>query len=144
MTRVIEGEAALYRLLYISTARQSHASATLDAILRTSRRNNAAAAVTGLLLAGGRRFLQIIEGPEESVRGTYERICLDGRHVAPVILKAGPVATRSFADWAMGFQQAGSPAAGGSVNDDVAALLAPIEDPAIKAYFAGFAQQHAA
>jgi Sensors of blue-light using FAD len=140
----MEGEAALYRLLYISTARQSHAPATLEAILRTSRRNNAAAAVTGLLLAGGRRFLQILEGPEESVRQTYERICRDPRHVAPVILKSGPVATRLFANWAMGFQQAGTPVAGGSVSDDVAALVAPIEDPVIKAYFAGFALQHAA
>jgi hypothetical protein len=134
----------LYRLLYISTARQPHASITLDAILRTSRRNNADADVTGLLIAGGRRFLQILEGPEHGVRRTYQRICQDPRHFAPVVLKDGLVEDRLFAAWAMGFQPAGTPARGGSIDDDVAALVAPIEDPAVKAYFQGFVRQHAA
>lgn len=134
----------MYRLLYISTARELHASATLEAILRASRRNNAVRRVTGLLLAGGRRFLQVLEGPEESVRETYRRICEDPRHFAPVVLKSEPIVARSFAGWAMGFQAAGTPAGRGSVDDDIAALLAPIDDAAIKAYFAGFALQHAA
>ncbi|WP_137788057.1 BLUF domain-containing protein [Sphingomonas sp. 3P27F8] len=135
----------MIRLLYISTARERHSPATMEDILRVSRRNNVAANITGLLIAGGNRFLQVLEGPDENVRQTYDRICLDERHRAPVILKRESIEERAFGAWSMGFQQGGgamSPAAG--VNDQVAALVAPIDDVILKAYFEGFARQHAA
>jgi len=135
----------MIRLLYISTARERHSPAALESILRVSRRNNAAADVTGLLIAGGNRFLQVLEGPEASVQTTYERICLDARHRAPVILKREPIEERAFGGWAMGFQPGGSrttPAV--SVNEQAAALVEPIEDVTLRAYFDGFVRQHAA
>ena len=57
----------MLRLLYISTARHPHNREEIEVILRISRRNNLAADVTGLLVAGARRFLQVLEGPERSV-----------------------------------------------------------------------------
>lgn len=68
--------------LYISTARQPITPSILADILRASRRNNAPVAVTGLLIVGGRRFLQALEGPEAAVEATYERIARD-RAISP-------------------------------------------------------------
>jgi hypothetical protein len=92
----------LIRLIYISTARSELSAAELEGVLRASRRNNAAVGVTGLLVVGGRRFLQALEGPADAVAQTYDRIKADGRHFAAVTLDNRPIAERSFPDWAMG------------------------------------------
>lgn len=134
----------MIRIIYISTARVRTPRGELDGILQISRRNNRAVGVTGLLVVGGRRFLQVLEGPEEAVMQTYQRIKADSRHVAPVLLSKRPITERNFADWAMGYQPAGSLDGPGLVADDVAALIAPIADPTVRAYFAEFAKQHAA
>jgi hypothetical protein len=134
----------MIRLLYISTARVPHSRAQLDNILGVSRRNNAAVGITGLLIAGGNRFLQVLEGPEAHVQETYDRIRLDIRHFAPVILKREAAEKRLFGRWAMGFQPGGTPAGMSSMSDEVCGLVAPIGDPLLKAYFEGFARRHAA
>lgn len=134
----------MIRLIYISTARTVLSQRELDEILHVSRRNNQAADVTGLLVVGGRRFLQALEGPSESVSKTYDRIKADDRHFAAVVLSDREIAERSFSEWAMGYQPAGTPRAGGTVASDVAALIAPITDPIVHAYFLEFAKKHAA
>jgi hypothetical protein len=134
----------MIRLLYISTTRVPHSRIQLDAILAASRRNNAAAGITGLLIAGGNRFLQVLEGPEARVQETYDRIRIDTRHIAPVILKREAVEKRLFGRWAMGFQPGGAPNGISSMSDEVCGLVAPIDDPLLKAYFEGFARRHAA
>lgn len=134
----------MIRLIYISTARSELSKTELEAILRSSRRNNASAGVTGLLIVGGRRFLQALEGPANAVAQTYDRIKADRRHFAAVTLDSRPIAKRSFAGWAMGHQPSKSLTGDGAVADDVAALISPIEDPTVHAYFAEFAKKHAA
>lgn len=135
---------ALIRLIYISTARTALSEHELDEILRVSRRNNQAVGVTGLLIVGGRRFLQALEGPSDAVMETYDRIKADARHFAAVVLSDRQIAARSFSEWAMGYQPAGPLGAEGTVASDVAALIAPITDPIVHAYFAEFARKHAA
>lgn len=132
------------RLLYISTSRTPILPADIERILRVSRVNNAAAGVTGLLVVGGRRFLQALEGPDDAVRETYERIRVDPRHFAAVVLADQAITGRAFPGWNMGCQP-GAPLTGqGRVADDVAALLAPIADPVLLGYFSGFADTQAA
>ncbi|MCE7797961.1 BLUF domain-containing protein [Sphingobium sufflavum] len=130
------------RLLYISTARSPLRPSELDALLTRSRKANAAADVTGLLVVGGRRFLQVLEGPEQAVTATYERITRDPRHFALVKLHDKEVATRSFPSWAMGFEQGGVAVASASLEEQVNAIVAPIADPTLRAYFTGFAKTH--
>lgn len=132
------------RLLYISTARTPITPAELDRILRVSRSNNSVCGVTGLLVAGGRRFLQALEGREDAVRATFERIRADPRHFAAVVLADQAIVERSFASWSMGYQP-GAPLIGErAVADDIAALVAPIADPTLRGYFGGFAERQAA
>lgn len=134
----------MIRLIYISTARSELSAGELDGILRASRRNNAAVGVTGLLIVGGRRFLQALEGPADAVLQTYDRIKADARHFAAVTLDNRPISQRSFPMWAMGHQPSRTLRGDGSVADNVAALIAPIAEPTMRAYFAEFAKKHAA
>ena len=128
----------MHRLLYISTAREPITPEMLDDILRTSRRKNAARGVTGLLIAGGSRFLQVLEGEEAVVHETYARITGDPRHFASVVLHDAETSGRTFANWAMGSVPGGNAPAAMTTQDALDALLAPITDPALRGYFDGF------
>ena len=137
----------MQRLLYISTSRGPITQATIDDILRVSRRNNAADAITGLLVAGGTRFLQVLEGSDLAVLRTFERIQRDPRHLAMVQLARQTITQRSFGNWAMGYAQGGGlrpDAATATSAATIAALIAPIEDPVLRGYFTGFADVHLA
>ncbi|OQW48744.1 MAG: hypothetical protein A4S16_06335 [Proteobacteria bacterium SG_bin6] len=94
----------MLQLCYISTARPSVDAAAIEAILRTARTHNAAAQVTGLLLYNGRRFLQVLEGPDHAVRSIYDRIATDPRHFAMVQLSERTIDAREFAAWDMAYQ----------------------------------------
>lgn len=134
----------MLRLIYISTARQVIETGELDRILTVSRRNNAGVGVTGLLVAGSRRFLQALEGPEDAVCATFARIGRDPRHFAVVTLRRDTIADRAFPGWTMGYQRAGAVGAASSLPTIVDALVTEIADPAVRAYFTGFAQVNAA
>ena len=134
----------MVRLLYISTSRQPVTSAVLADILRTSRRNNFTCHVTGLLIVGGKRFLQALEGPEAAVQATFDRIHQDPRHYALVQLAREAITERQFPNWAMGAQAGMTPGGNASVSEAVAALIAPVKDPTLRGYFTGFAERQAA
>ncbi|MBH1991464.1 MAG: BLUF domain-containing protein [Sphingomonadaceae bacterium] len=130
------------RLLYISTARATLRPSELEELLAKSRTANSAADLTGLLVVGGRRFLQVLEGPDQAVTATYERIVRDSRHFALVKLHDKEVATRSFASWAMGFEQGGVAVESATLEEQVSAMVSPITDSTLRAYFEGFAKTH--
>ncbi|SEJ96100.1 Sensors of blue-light using FAD [Sphingobium sp. AP50] len=130
-------------LLYISTARSILDLSQIEDLLCKSRAANAMVGLTGLLVVGGRRFLQVLEGPDEAVIETYERIRQDPRHFALVKLREKAVETREFGSWSMGFEQGGEAATSASLSDQVNAMASSITDPTLRAYFAGFAETHA-
>jgi hypothetical protein len=73
----------------------------LAAILAVSRSNNGMDGISGVLWFDGHRFVQVLEGPAESVAGTFDRILRDDRHTNIVVLIDEPAVDRKFADWAM-------------------------------------------
>lgn len=132
----------MLQLVYISTARAAPDQASLENILTASRRNNARCDVTGLLVAGGRRFLQALEGPDDAVLQTYARIQADPRHFALVRLSCGPIAETGFGDWSMGFEAGAAPGPGDDLNLMVERLVAPLQDRNLRAQFITFAALH--
>ena len=125
----------MFRLCYISSARVPIDDAMLMSILTVSRRNNRAAGLTGLLVAGCKRFLQLLEGDETAVRDTYQRIRRDPRHFATVVIDERAISVRQFTGWDMGLVRPGGD------DDDQAALseiVAAIDDPNLRAQFQGF------
>ena len=131
----------MFQLAYISTSRTAVERPLLDDILAVSRRNNARCGVTGLLVAGGKRVLQVLERPDQAVLATYARIQNDPRHIAFVLIGSKAIAEPSFGTWSMAYQQ------GGEVGDEglvgvVETLVANIVDPNLRAQFSGFARFH--
>lgn len=133
----------MLRLIYISTARQPITRPQLGQILRVSRERNTEAGVTGLLIAGGRRFLQGLEGANEAVESTFDRIRRDARHLGIVVLARQVVDERAFGNWAMGCQLAAT-GAGGGIATDVGFLVERVRDPRVRAEFEQFVAQQAA
>jgi Sensors of blue-light using FAD len=134
----------MLQLVYISTARQPIDMPMCTDILHRSRINNGVDQLSGLLVAGSKRFLQVLEGPAAEVRQTYDRIAADPRHYACVVLSEREIEARQFGDWAMGFTPGGSEANDdSSLSEIVAALVAPVSDPNLRAQFTGFAELQA-
>lgn len=117
----------LHTLLYRSRATRELGERDLLPILMTSMRNNARVGVTGLLLYGPSTplpppdpdappadtvvpfegpgvFVQWLEGPEEAVQKTYERIDADARHTDVEILDRGTSDRRLFPHWSMALE----------------------------------------
>lgn len=61
------------------------------------KQQDAAGAPTG-------RFIQALEGEEHDVQNLYAYIKQDDRHKQVTLLHSGPIVTRSFANWTMGFR----------------------------------------
>lgn len=132
----------MLQLIYISSARKPLAQSELEALLATARRNNRFVGVTGLLLAGGQRFLQALEGPEKSVSYIFNKIAADDRHSGLVELGRKQVAQREFGSWEMAFEPAAAAAPGQGLRDEVEALVASLADRNLRAQFTGFAAIH--
>lgn len=92
-----------YRLIYCSTAAtfaQDPQRKMLDALLPIAAARNEANDVTGVLVACGGRFLQVLEGPKAAVQQTYGAISIDPAHRnLHVIEGRATTAARSFPDW---------------------------------------------
>lgn len=93
----------------------------LSQILASSRRNNAAQNVGGVLMVMRDSFIQVLEGPQRAVQQAFDRIAADDRHEDLAILHMGFVAAPSFTEWSMGL------VADASLEPDLAARLAAEE-----------------
>lgn len=140
---MLEREGALLQLLYISSVTRAASDERVGEILATSRRNNAAAGVTGLLLYDGKRFLQALEGSETAVSTIYERIKRDTRHRGIVLLSSKIVETRSFGEWSMAAEKIAQ-AAGTTIPVIVDQLTARVADANTREIIRGFARVRAA
>lgn len=92
----------LVRLIYASRAASGTGAEALAAIMKTSRANNTAAGITGVLVFSDGVFLQLLEGGRNAVSVLYNRIACDSRHQDVVLLGYDEVDERRFAGWAMG------------------------------------------
>ena len=96
----------MQRIAYFSSA-ATDGPAELSAILESSRRNNAALGVTGLLCHHDGSFLQFLEGDAGVLEALYGRIRRDRRHKDLVRILDEQAATRAFGDWSMALVDAG-------------------------------------
>ena len=89
------------RLRQIIYASRATALVDADALLQASRHNNALDGITGILLIDGQAIVQVLEGPEESVRAAFARISRDGRHTELRVLNDREIDERDFGYWSM-------------------------------------------
>jgi Sensors of blue-light using FAD len=95
----------IFQLLYRSRAIRDFWPDDLFELVEKSRRKNAERDLTGMLLFHQGYFLQLLEGPEQAVRGCFARVEADPRHDSVSILLEGTSAERDFPEWTMGFQR---------------------------------------
>jgi hypothetical protein len=119
------------QLVYFSTAAGHQREETVCEILEVSRRRNLQDSVTGLLVAGGNRYLQVLEGAHWAIGATLERIQRDVRHLGLSVLIDRTVGERSFPDWSMAFR--GEPNLGELSNfRDLADQMHDAADPRLR------------
>lgn len=128
----------MIQLCYISTARPNVGADAVDDILAASRRNNASAHVTGLLLFNGKRFLQLLEGAPDAVEETFARISRDPRHFAVVKLSERTLDGREFGEWDMAFDQFRGEFSSQGIGAKVAELT-KMAGPSVQALFSSYA-----
>lgn len=73
----------------------------LNDIQRVAKNNNQTIDVTGSLFYNGGWFLQVLEGPLETLNALYEKIEKDPRHKDSRILYNQPAKFRTFTRWSM-------------------------------------------
>lgn len=91
------------RIRYVSSFAAPMSSGQIDEIVSESAKNNERDGITGMLVATGNLFFQLIEGPDEAVDALYERIVHDTRHLSVQIIgqETGEL-KRLCPDWSMG------------------------------------------
>ena len=93
---------ALCRLVYRSDSLIDHGSSpALDAIFRTSVRNNGRRKITGALALPDGKFVQVIEGRRRDLDALMIRLRADVRHTNIAVLGDWAIAARLFPGWAM-------------------------------------------
>lgn len=91
--------------LYLSSATRRLDNRELADLLDLSRSRNLEAGVTGMLLHHDGDFLQVLEGEDEAVARTWERIARDRRHRGIIVMLDERRDERLFPDWSMGFRR---------------------------------------
>jgi hypothetical protein len=94
----------LIRLTYFSRKCLDRTTGDLGvaAILVKSNVHNLRNNITGVLIHDERWFAQVLEGAEQAISATFERILRDRRHRDVVLVAMQPVARRRYPGFAMG------------------------------------------
>lgn len=135
-------DSGLYRLVYVSHAREGLTDHDIESILHTSQSNNDERFVTGFLAHNGDAFMQILEGPSEEVIDTYARIVADDRHHSVHQLIGEEIKARAFPCWSMNYHRVDGPPGSSMMivrNDDaVDGLMSGVTDRELLALFSRF------
>lgn len=91
-------------IVYSSAALKDFTSTDLADLLAQSRRANEQDGLTGLLVYRDGRFLQLLEGADDTVRATMHAIETDMRHGQIRVLLEEHIDAPRFPDWTMGYE----------------------------------------
>lgn len=91
----------LVRLSYVSYSNLDLSDDDIFQILATSKVNNHAQHVTGVLIYSDRHFFQCLEGERKAVNKTYLRILADKRHSRCMMASYNEITARAFPAWSM-------------------------------------------
>jgi hypothetical protein len=93
----------MYSIVYQSLALPVFLENDIPTMLYHAREMNRKHAITGCLLYHNRKFLQLIEGEEITVKQLYNNILLDRRHHQIITLSIEEHPYRIFSNWSMVF-----------------------------------------
>lgn len=119
-------QAELAQLLYCSKPTSKFNISDVDDILAKCNKNNTARDVTGFLVFDGETFLQLLEGPPDSLQQILEKIKADSRHENIRVLVHEYTGSRHFGAWFMAYESIAGETAhfGGTVTKNLCRSLA--------------------
>jgi adenylate cyclase len=91
----------LKRIKYVSEFVDHQTGIDIANLVKQAEENNRRDKITGILIASGRMFFQVIEGPIEAIDRLYANIVKDRRHKNVLLLNAECGVERIFPDWAL-------------------------------------------
>ncbi|MFC1852799.1 BLUF domain-containing protein [candidate division CSSED10-310 bacterium] len=90
------------RIKYISRFSKLMSSGEIHALVKQAMISNKENKITGILMASGGLFFQVIEGPKENIDLLYSAILEDKRHKDVLVLSIEEnLKSRLFPDWSM-------------------------------------------
>lgn len=92
---------SINQMIYISQATRKMSASDLHEILKVAQDNNQLIDVTGSLFYNGGWFLQVLEGPTDTLKKLYHKIEKDPRHKNSRIIYEEPARFRTFTRWTM-------------------------------------------
>lgn len=98
----------MHHIIYLSWAKAAFTDEQLAQLLVRARQRNTELAVTGVLLYGNERFVQVLEGEEHTLQELYALIRRDPRHDNFITFANKPIAQRAFPAWTMAFRPVSS------------------------------------
>jgi hypothetical protein len=96
----------LSQLTYASRVSHPLGPGDVKDIMQSSKRNNQAQGITGMLCLTNGIFLQQLEGDRGNINALYRRIQQDPRHQEADILDFSEIPYRRFGAWSMGLMTA--------------------------------------
>ena len=96
----------LFSLLYISDSCIDEADhhREVEKIIATAKNRNGPMALTGALLSTGNHFVQILEGPSDSLDRMMGSIAADPRHANIFVVTRYRINSRRFWKWGLAYQ----------------------------------------
>ncbi|MGI4735822.1 MAG: BLUF domain-containing protein [Janthinobacterium lividum] len=94
----------MHHLIYLSQATRPLSAKALTCLLDQARQANERQHLTGALVYGNKRFIQLLEGEQAVLEQAYARITRDPRHQHLCRVADYPIAARQFAEWPLAFQ----------------------------------------
>lgn len=95
----------MHHIIYLSQAKTNLSPTELVVMLLQARDNNMRQNVTGALIYGRGKFMQLLEGEEQVVRAIYRKIVADARNYEVFKLADKAITHRSFEEWSMAFAE---------------------------------------
>jgi hypothetical protein len=94
---------AMKRIRYVSRFTRPLTAEEIDEISVEAEEHNARRQITGMMMASGGLFYQVIEGPSAAIDELFRNILHDFRHTDILVLDVEEdVEAREFPDWSMG------------------------------------------
>ncbi|MBF0266397.1 MAG: BLUF domain-containing protein [Gammaproteobacteria bacterium] len=91
------------RIIYTSDASPSFNEKYLPQLVESCQKQNTELGVSGILLYGTGKFLQVLEGDETEIDNIFIRILKDERHQNIIVIEENTIKKKDFENWSMGF-----------------------------------------
>jgi len=98
----MQTDETLLQIVYVSKPTGSMTIGDVRKLLIEAKVKNHFRGVTGILLFDGEFFVQVLEGPKDTVMALHEKIERDPRHTQFTSLTERSILQRDFGEWSMG------------------------------------------